>query len=129
MKITYQFANETAEIDVSEEWGAVILDFDRRDYNTNQRETRRHCSLDAYNLDDALLPSATNIENEYIFAEQSDELRAAVAMLSAEQQTLIRKIFLEKQKIVDIARVDGVSEAAVRNRLKKIYARLKKILI
>lgn len=48
MKIKYQFADETVEIEVSEEWGNVLIEFDRRERNNNRRETRRHesCSGD-----------------------------------------------------------------------------------
>ena len=56
MKIKYEFANETVEVEVSEEWGSIVVDLDRQEYNANHRETRRHCSLEAYNLDDALIP-------------------------------------------------------------------------
>ena len=60
MKIKYEFATETVEIEVSEEWANILIDLDRQEYN-NHKETRRHCSLDAYNLDDSLLPSDADI--------------------------------------------------------------------
>jgi RNA polymerase sigma factor (sigma-70 family) len=129
MKYTYTTATGTAEIEVDEEFYDLLVDMDRQDYNTNQRETRRHCSLDAYNLDDALFPSNVDIEGDLISAEQSDKLGAAIATLTSEQQKLIHLIFVEDKKIIEIARADGVSEAAVRNRLKKIYASLKKVLV
>ena len=53
MKIKYQFATETVEIEVTENWGNVIVDLDRQEYNNNHTETRRHCSLEALNLDDS----------------------------------------------------------------------------
>jgi RNA polymerase sigma factor (sigma-70 family) len=129
MKYTYITATGTTEIEISEEFYDLLVDMDRQDYNTNQRETRRHCSLEAYNLDDALLPSDADIEGDLISAEQSDKLGAAIATLTPEQQELIWLVFAEDKKIVEIARADRVSEAAVRNRLRKIYARLKKVLV
>ncbi len=51
MKIKYQFADETVEIEVSEEWGNVLIELDRRERNSNRRETRRHTSLDNRNED------------------------------------------------------------------------------
>lgn len=56
MKIKYEFATETVEVEVSEEPGTAIVDLDRREYNINHKETRRHCSLDAFNLDDNAPP-------------------------------------------------------------------------
>ena len=47
MKIKYEFATETVEIEVDETWGTVLVDLDRQEYNNDQSETRRHCSLEA----------------------------------------------------------------------------------
>lgn len=52
MKIKYEFANETVEIEVDEEWGNLLIDLNRQEYNNDHAETRRHCSLNALNLDD-----------------------------------------------------------------------------
>ena len=37
---------------ISSEWLELLLDLDRREYNNNQTETRRHCSLNAMDQDD-----------------------------------------------------------------------------
>ena len=128
MKIRYQFATETVEVEVSEELGNIIVDLDRQEYNNHHKETRRHCSLDAFNLDDALFPSEENIEAEVATKDQYNRLYAAIALLEPQQKELVRQVFFEDRKIVDIAADEGVSEAAIRNRLKKITQRLKKIL-
>lgn len=128
MKIRYQFATETVEVEVSEELGNIIVDLDRQEYNNHHKETRRHCSLDAFNLDDALFPSEEDIEAEVVAKDQYNRLYAAIALLEPQQKELVRQVFFENRKIVDIAAEEGVSEAAIRNRLKKITQRLKKIL-
>ena len=61
-------------------------------------------------------------------AESEDEVHMAVKTLLPDQQELIDKVFYRNIKLVDIAAQEGVSEAAIRNRLKKIYKKLKKIL-
>ena len=128
MRIRYQFATETVEVEVSEELGNIIVDLDRQEYNNHHNETRRHCSLDAFNLDDALFPSEEDIEAEVVAKDQYNRLYAAIALLEPQQKELVRQVFFEDRKIVDIAAEEGVSEAAIRNRLKKITQRLKKIL-
>ena len=128
MKIKYQFATETVEVEVSEELGNIIVDLNRQEYNNHHKETRRHCSLDAFNLDDALFPSEEDIEAEVVAKDQYNRLYAAIALLEPQQKELVRQVFFEDRKIVDIAAEEGVSEAAIRNRLKKITQRLKKIL-
>lgn len=50
------YAGYGQAIEVSDEWNEILLDSDRLEANNDKRESRRHCSLDAYNLDDALLP-------------------------------------------------------------------------
>ena len=74
MKIKYEFATETVEIEVTDDWGAIVVDLDRQDYNTDHKETRRHCSLEAYNLDDGLLPSDENVEQRILQAERDGQL-------------------------------------------------------
>ena len=128
MKIRYQFATETVEVEVSEELGNIIVDLNRQEYNNHHKETRRHCSLDAFNLDGALFPSEEDIEAEVVAKDQYNRLYAAIALLEPQQKELVRQVFFEDRKIVDIAAEEGVSEAAIRNRLKKITQHLKKIL-
>jgi len=129
MKIKYIFANnETTEIEVSEEWGAFVLDLDRLDYNNKQRETRRHCSLEALNLDDAYLPSDVNVEADVIRNERYKNLEAAIAQLSPDHQRLIREICFEGIPAVEIARREGVYKTAISNRLNRALKNLKKLL-
>ena len=128
MKIKYEFANETIEIDVTEEWANVIIDLDRQEYNVNHKETRRHCSLEAYNLDDALLPSDVDVAGDVETADEIERLYTAIARLQPQQRELVKRVYFNNEKIVDIAAEAGVSEAAIRNRLKKIFAALKNFL-
>ena len=128
MKIKYAFATETIEVEISEKDANIIVDLDRQEYNVNHKETRRHCSLDAFNLDDTLFPSDENVEAETETKDLYRRLYDAIALLEPQQKELVRQVFFNERKIVDIASEKGVSEAAIRNRLKKIIQRLKKIL-
>ncbi len=58
MKIKYELATETVEVEVSEHDANIIVELDCQEYNINRKETRRHCFPDAFNLYDA--------QNEYI---------------------------------------------------------------
>ena len=81
MKIKYAFADETVEIEVSEEWGNILIDLDRQEYNNDHAETRRHCSLEAFNLDDALFPDDVDVEREVLEGLDNKALYAAIAQL------------------------------------------------
>lgn len=126
MKIKYEFANETIEIEVEEEWADIVIELDRQEYNVNHKETRRHCSLEAYNLDDALLPSDEDVERDVIADEDKKRLYKAIAALTPDQQELVRRIYFNNERLADIAREQGVSRAALTNRMNRIVSSLKK---
>ena len=42
---------------ITSEWLELLLDLDRREYNNNQTETRRHVSLNALPQDDNPIPN------------------------------------------------------------------------
>jgi len=63
--------------------------------------------------------------------EEKDVIKAlsdALDELLPQQKELVQKVFFEGMAIVEIARAEGVSEAVIRNRLNKIYKKLKNIL-
>ena len=35
MKIQYKFVNETISIDVPDDWGEILIDLDRQEYNND----------------------------------------------------------------------------------------------
>jgi RNA polymerase sigma-70 factor (ECF subfamily) len=129
MKFSYNFATgEKNEIEVSEEFYAVIMELERETYNINQRETRRHCSLEAYNLDDALFPSDVDVEAEVCREETRAEVEAAIDKLPPEQQRLIRTICLDGVPAVEYAQITGDSPSNISHKLSRAKKALKKIL-
>ena len=55
MKINYEFVDgNKVEIEVSEEWGKIIIELDRVDYNNYQKERKKHFSLQAIGEDVAI---------------------------------------------------------------------------
>lgn len=64
--------------------------------------------------------------NEQEHSEKVDRLKAALTTLTDLQRDTIHKKFYHNMSNVDIAAEEGVSEAAIRNRLKKIFANLAK---
>ena len=130
MKITYEFVTgEVSEAEVDERLGGMLLDLDRQQYNNDKKETRRHVSLAGMDYEGELFVSAEDTEGEAVRREDMAWLYSAMEILSPAQRELLEKVYFEERKITDIAREEGVSEAAIRNRLKKIYFRLKKFLI
>ena len=128
MKIKYAFANETVEIEVSDEWGEILIDLDRQEYNNNHKQTRRHASLDAYNLDGTLFVADVDVETDALNEIEKERLYAAIEKLKPQQRTLLRRVYFGGEKLADIAREEGVSKVALTNRMSKIYAALKRFL-
>ena len=129
MKIKYEFATETVEVEVSEKDANIIVEMDRQEYNINHRETRRHCSLDAFNLDNALFPSDDDVETEVATKDEYRRLYAAIAQLPPRQQYLIRQVYFERRKYMDIAREEGVDRTAISHATDRALKKLKKFLI
>ena len=129
MEIKYEFVTgEVLEIEVEDALGEVLLEFDRRERNNDRRETRRHMSLDGMDFEGEWFVSSEDTEGAALCQEDMGRLTRALEMLSPGQRELVLKVYFKGMRVADIARVEGVSEAAVRKRLKKIYGKLKKVL-
>ncbi len=126
MKITYEFVTgEVSEVEVDERLGGMLLDLDRQQYNNDQKETRRHVSLDGMDYEGELFVSAEDTERAVEHREDMARLYSAMEILSHEQRELVEKVYFEERKITDIAREEGVSHVAVRDRLERIYKKIK----
>ena len=129
MEIKYEFVTgEVLEIEVEDSMGEVLLEFDRQERNNDRRETRRHMSLDGMDFEGETFRAEADTLREAMGRVDAELFMKALDMLSASQKELLLKVYFKGMRVADIARAEGVSEAAVRNRLKKIYGKLKKIL-
>jgi len=129
MKIQYKFASETIAIEVSDEWGEILIDLDRQEYNNDHKETRRHYHMEGcvYEGDDFAVEDqalARMLEDDGLLAK----LPSAVASLLPRQRRLINQVFVERKTYVAIAREDGVDESAVRKAVGRALKRLEKLL-
>lgn len=102
-------------------------DFSKATFNSHQRETRRHISLEAYDIDGNLLAGTEDVETS-LHDEDYEELYRAIEKMKPKQRELLKKVYWENIRQVDIARAEGVSESAIAQRMAVIYARLKKFL-
>ena len=102
-------------------------DYNKPTFNSNQRETRRHVSLNAFDPCGDTLVGAEDVANEVCREDYSD-LRCAISRLKPKQRDLIKKVFWENIKQNEIAKVESVSEAAIAQRMAVIYKHLKEFL-
>ena len=127
MKIKYEFANEVIEIEVSEEWGNVLLELDRLEYNNNKTETRRHYSLNtiadagAWLMDESMEPCACVCEKADL-----EMMEAKVDMLSRDHAEIIRTVCLGGMTLADYATKKGITRQAASQKYKRAKKNLKK---
>ncbi len=129
MLYKYHTAIETLSIDIDEEWINILEDLDREIENNDHKE-RRHCFHIEANTYEGAEYGYIDQNLEALFEEPSlaERLPAAIAKLQPQQQVLIDRIFVKREKKSDIAAEQGVSPAAISDRLKKIYKSLEKKL-
>ena len=129
MKIKYEFADETIEIEVSEDWGAVLIELDRQEYNNDHAETRRHCSLDQLTADgNDCVACSDDVEDALLISEDNKKLYAAIKKLEPRQQYLIEQVYFLGRKQVDLAAEEGVSHVAITYALQRAVKKIKKFL-
>lgn len=127
MKITYEFVTgEISGVEVDESLGGMLLDLDRQQYNNDQKETRRHVSLDGMDYEGELFASAQDTEGEAVRREDMARLYSAMEALSPSQRELVEKVYFEERKITDIAREEGVTKQSVHERVERALKKLKK---
>ena len=129
MKISYEFVTgEISEVEVDESLGGMLLDLDRQQYNNDQKETRRHVSLDGMDYEGELFASVEDTEEEAERREDMARLYSAMEALSPSQRELVKKVYFEERKITDIAREEGVSKQSVHERVQRALKKLEKNL-
>ena len=69
-----------------------------------------------------------NIEENYITQETIEIVGQAIAKLSEKQQALIRAVYFEERKIIEIADKLGITQPSVSGQLRTIEKKLKKLL-
>ena len=129
MKISYGFVTgEVSEVEVDESLGGILLDLDRQQENSDQKETRRHFSLNSMDYEGELFASAEDTERAVEHREDMARLYSAMEILSPSQRELVKKVYFEERTFASIAHEEGVGESAIRDRMKRIHKKLEKNL-
>lgn len=122
----YEFTTETVEIEISEEWTEILRDMDRREYNNNHTETRRHGRYEdegEWAIDEAAAVE-TVIRRKELRAERDQIWNK----LTDDQVKLIKRLFFDGVSVCEYAKEENVTQAAISRRLQRIRKKLEKIL-
>lgn len=130
MKIKYEsVTGEVMEIDVPSEVAGICIEIEDNTKKKERKETRRHVSLSVLESKGIQLSGNIDIETNTIESEKIEQLQKALKKLLPKQQELIFKVFFCEKSITEIAKEEGVSPKAIRNRLDRIYRKLKEIIL
>ena len=127
---TYKFADGMKSVvEVDDELYGILIEMDRQEKYGNRREPRRHVSLETL-TEMNVEPSYTDEYNfDEIFGGMDNErLQEAISQLLPTQQSLLNRLFVERQTVSEIAEKDGVAVCSISNRLARIYKKLKNFL-
>ena len=130
MKIRYEFADETIEVEVEEKWGEVVLELDRLEYNNDHAETRRHVTLD--DGEDGEWLSTERGEVFFRIAgqvisrddERFDDGRRS---LSEKQDELYESVYVNGDRINDYAADNGIDQSTASKRNRDVIKKFKKV--
>ncbi len=121
---------------VTKEWIARLKMWHIEERNSMRRGEGRTVSLEAFcqALDDCseMLMDASGDPAEWIVRKieretQRNRLRMVLKRLAPQQRTLLIRIKVRGESFASIAREEGVSEAAVRKRLRKLILSIGKL--
>ena len=130
MNIRYNFATgEIAEVEVSEEIGAVIVESRHQEALNDRKESRRHYHYDADDIYEGEEYGADDPDLLALFpTDAQDKVAYAMASLTESQREVISALFLEDIPAKEYAAKKGISEAAVSKTKKAALKKMKKVL-
>jgi len=106
-------------------WIDVLAELDRIEYNNNHKETRRHCSLEAYNQDDTLVPADNDGFREFYEQEIWEEMSVE---LTDREKVIGDLYFRQGYKQQEIAKIFKVKRSRITQIITRIRKKLKKFL-
>ena len=129
VKITYRFADgHVEELEVEPEVAEALKELDRQEYNDNHRETRRHVTFDCTEEKSWLAVDDQRLSRLLDGPPDEIRLRVAINQLEQHHRDLIIAIFYRGIKIVEYAKLTGVSQSAISQQLGIAIKKLKKLL-
>lgn len=123
LRISRSGAADEEKSGITSEWLELLLDLDRREYNNNQTETRRHVSLNAMDQDNNLIPSDKDDFNEFYEKQTWQEM---CKVLTEREQLIGDLIFRQGYKQKELANIFEVNEARMSQIIRKIRKKLEK---
>lgn len=130
-KYVYQFVNGdkvvvnlNIHVDADFDWSQLLKEFDRLEYNNNQTESRRHCSLESYNRNEHLTSDEMDLLEKCLIKERWN---AVLEHLTAREREVLDLYFCQGYTALEAANLLGVSRTRITNLVASIRNKMKKI--
>ncbi len=129
-KYTYYFEDGTKrEVEVPDELYEKLIEMDDLERKQNYNQARHTVPLSAFTYEgEEFADPYSDLCEKLMKEEETSWIQSAISTLTESQQELVRLVYYDKKKIVDIAVEQGVSQQAISDRLKRIKSKLKILL-
>jgi len=129
MRYTYWTQTGPVGVDVDEKWLEILKEMDRDEYNSNQKETRRHVQLDTSRDNSKWLDNNEEpIEDTICRLETAEALDEAIATLTAKQRDVFMAIHFYGFNISEVAKIKELNKSTVARHLNAAEKKLKNFL-
>ena len=124
-KYRYGFVDGAEEIEISDEWAAVLREMDREELNGNRRETRRHTSLETLDYEGEAFAAAGDAETALLLKESEEEVETALSNLTEIQRRRV-KLRMEGRSYREIAMLENISVMSCQESVMAAAKKIKK---
>ena len=124
-KYRYGFVDGAEEIDISEDWAAVLREMDREEEASRKKETRRHISLDAVDFEGEEFAGPGDAETALLLRESDSFTEALLSSLTEVQRRRV-EMRMDGRTYREIAMLENASVMACQESVKSAAKKLEK---
>ena len=124
-KYRYGFADGTEEIEISEEWVAVLREMDREEEANRKKQTRRHISLDAVDYEGEEFAEDGDAETALLEKESDRVVEGILSSLTDVQRRRV-ELRMEGLSHREIARLESADRKTIEESLSAAAKKMKK---
>lgn len=127
---TYYFADGTKNtIEVEDKWYDIIKEMDEAERKQKYNYERHNYPFSQVDYEGETFADSSADPFEKLVAQiDREKINDALATLTDCQRALFDKVFVERQKITEIAKEEGVCHQAISQRVERIKVKLQKLL-
>ena len=123
-KYRYGFVDGTEEIEISEEWAAVLREMDREEEANRKKQTRRHISLDAVDYEGEEFAEDGDAETALLEKESDRVVEGILSSLTDVQRRRV-ELRMEGRTFREIGMLEGINFRRVEKSVNQAREKMK----